>query len=60
MPSIVTGTLFTDPVNEFQAQGRTTNTYNLSDDAAWQHGRHYVQFGFHFQHIGVESYDRRV
>ena len=53
-----TGTLFTDPVNEFQTQGRTTNTYNLSDDAAWQHGRHYVQFGFHFQHIGVESYDR--
>ncbi len=58
VPSIVNGTLFTDPVNETQAQGRTTNTYNLSDDAAWQHGRHYVQFGFHFQHIGVESYDR--
>jgi hypothetical protein len=58
VPSIITGTLFTDPVNEFQTQGRTTNTYNLSDDAAWQRGRHYVQFGFHFQHIGVESYDR--
>jgi Carboxypeptidase regulatory-like domain/TonB dependent receptor len=58
VPDIITGTLFTDPVNEGQAQGRTTNTYNLSDDAAWQHGRHYVQFGFHFQHIGVESYDR--
>ena len=50
--------LFTNPVNEFQTQGRTTNTYNLSDDAAWQHGRHYVQFGFHYQHIGVEYYDR--
>jgi hypothetical protein len=58
VPDIVNGTVFTDPVNEFQAQGGTTNTYNLSDDAAWQHGRHYVQFGFHFQHIGVESYDR--
>ena len=57
VPGIVTGTLFTDPVNESQAQGRTTNTYNLSDDAAWQHRRHYLQFGFHFQHIGVESYD---
>ncbi len=45
-------------MNEFQPQGRTTNTYELSDDAAWQHGRHYVQFGFHCQHIGVESYDR--
>ena len=58
VPNIVNGTLFTDPVNEFQSQGRTTNTYNLSDDAAWQRGRHYVQFGFHYQHIGVESYDR--
>ncbi|MEO8370729.1 MAG: hypothetical protein ABI806_16210, partial [Candidatus Solibacter sp.] len=58
LPSIITGTLFTNPVNEFQTQGRTTNTYNLSDDAAWQHGRHYVQFGFQFQHIGVEYYDR--
>lgn len=58
VPYIITGTLFTNPVNEFQTQGRTTNTYNLSDDAAWQRGRHYIQFGFHFQHIGVESYDR--
>jgi hypothetical protein len=49
--------LFSNPVNTFLTQGRTTNTYNLSDDAAWQHGRHYVQFGFHFQHIGVESSD---
>ena len=57
VPDIVNNTLFTDPVNETQSQGRTTNTFNLSDDAAWQHGRHYVQFGFHFQHIGVESYD---
>jgi hypothetical protein len=56
-PYILTGTAFTDPINEFLTQGRTTNTYNISDDAAWQHGRHYVQFGFHFQHIGIESYD---
>ena len=58
LPNIIAGTLFTNPVNEFQTQGRTTNTYNLSDDAAWQHGRHYVQFGFHYQHIGVEYFDR--
>jgi hypothetical protein len=58
VPYILTGTLFTDPVNEFQTQGRNTNTYNISDDAAWQHGRHYIQFGYHFQHIGVESLDR--
>ena len=46
---------FCSPIRStsFRPQGRTTNTYNLSDDAAWQHGRHYVQFGFHGQHIGV-------
>src|SRR5450432_1512015 len=53
----LTGTLFSDPVNEFQPQGRQTNTYNLSDDAAYQRGRHYIQFGFHMQHVGVHSYD---
>ena len=50
--------LFSNPVNTFLTQGRTTNTYNITDDAAWQHGRHYIQFGFHFQHIGIESYDQ--
>jgi hypothetical protein len=53
----LTGTVFSDPVNEFQPQGRNTNTYNLSDDAAYQRGRHYVQFGFHMQQARVRSYD---
>jgi hypothetical protein len=57
VPYILTGTLFTDPVNEFQPQGRTTNTYSISDDASWQHGRHFVTFGFFFQKVNVESYD---
>jgi len=57
-PSGADNPLFTNPVNEYQPQGRTTNTYNLSDDAAWQRGRHYVQFGAHFQHIGLENYNR--
>ncbi len=54
---IVTGTLFTDPVAEFQPQGRATNTYSLSDNTALQHGRHYIQFGFHMQQIRVRAYD---
>jgi hypothetical protein len=53
----LTGTIFSDPVNEFQPQGRNTNTYNLSDDAAYQRGRHYIQFGFHMQQARVRSYD---
>jgi hypothetical protein len=54
---ILAGTLFSDPVNEFLPQGRRTNTYNLSDDASWQHGRHFIQFGYWMQHVRVASHD---
>ena len=53
----LTGMLYNDPVNEMQTQGRTTNTYSLSDDAAYQRGRHYIQFGYHMQDIRVRYYD---
>ena len=53
----LTGMTYSDPVNEFQPQGRNTNTYALSDDAAYQRGRHYIQFGFHGQDVRVRSYD---
>ena len=56
-PDILTGLAFSDPVNEFLPQGRTTNTFVLSDDAAYQRGAHYVQFGFHGQKVYVRSYD---
>ncbi len=56
-PYLLTGTIFSNPVNEFQTQGRTTNTYVFSDDAAWQHGALYLQFGFHAQKVRVRSYD---
>jgi hypothetical protein len=48
---------FSDPVNEFMPQGRNTDTYVISDDAAHQRGRHYIQFGFHGQRVLVRSYD---
>jgi len=53
----ITGMPFSDPVNEFQPQGRDTNTYAVSDAANWQHGRHNVQFGFDIQDIRVRTYD---
>jgi hypothetical protein len=56
-PYIVTGTVFTDPVAEFQPQGRATNTYSISDNAAYQKGTHYIQFGFHMQQVRVHEYD---
>lgn len=54
---IVTGTLFTDPVSEFLPQGRATNTYSISDNAAWQRGPHHVQFGAHYQGVRIHAYD---
>jgi hypothetical protein len=54
---LLTGTLYSDPVNEFLPQGRNTNTYSVSDDAAYQRGSHYIQFGFHGQDVLVRSFD---
>ena len=56
-PFQATGFAFTNPVDEGRPQGRATNTWALSDNAAWQQGRHYVQFGFHLQKIRVRAYD---
>jgi hypothetical protein len=53
---LLTGETFSDPVNEFMPQGRNTNTYVLSDDAGYQRGHHFIQFGFHGQHVYVRSY----
>jgi hypothetical protein len=54
---LITGMSFSDPVSEMLPQGRATNTWSASDNAAWQHGRHFLQFGFHMQRITVHSYD---
>jgi hypothetical protein len=54
---LITGMLYSDPVNEFMPQGRTTNTYSISDDASYQKGNHFIQFGFHGQQVRVRSYD---
>jgi hypothetical protein len=54
---LVTGMAYSDPVNEFLPQGRTTNTYTIFDNAAYAKGRHYIQFGFHNQDVRVRTYD---
>ena len=54
---IVTGTIFNDPVNELFPQGRNTNTYAITDDASYQRGSHYIQFGFSGQQIRIRSVD---
>ena len=56
-PYLIEGEIFNDPVNEAFPQGRTTNTYVITDDAGMQKGSHYLQFGFYGKQIRVRSYD---
>ncbi len=56
-PYLLTGEIYNNPVNEMLPQGRNTNTFDLSDDAAYQRGRHFIQFGFYGQRAYVRSYD---
>ena len=55
-PYLITGLIFSNPVNEFMAQGRATNTYQISDNVAYQRGKHFIQAGFHMNQIRVRSY----
>lgn len=56
-PFFFTGTSYTDPLSEFQPQGRITNTYVLQDNASYQKGRHNIQFGYHLQKVRIRAYD---
>ncbi|HEV8147614.1 MAG TPA: TonB-dependent receptor [Bryobacteraceae bacterium] len=38
-------------------QGRTTNTYNIRENAIWTKGRHTLNFGYQFQGITVRTFD---
>lgn len=51
------GTVFSNPVNTFRAQGRDTNTYVLNDNASFLHGRHNFQFGFTTQQVRTAPYN---
>ena len=56
-PYLLEGMIFNDPVNEAFPQGRNTNTYVITDDAGFQKGSHYLQFGFYGKQIRVRSWD---
>lgn len=55
--SILDGTIFSNPVNTFRAQGRDTNTYALNDNASYVRGAHNVQFGFQVQQIRTAPFN---
>jgi len=54
---LVSGTLFTNPVPTFMAQGRDTNTYPIQDNANWIRGTHQIAFGFQFQRINSSPFN---
>ena len=56
-PFLISGTAFTNPVNDFRRQGRDTNTYVLEDNANYSRGRHNIQFGFHAQFVHASPFD---
>ena len=55
-PFVLSGTLMTDPVNAFLAQGRTSNVYNLQDTANWTRGKHSVTLGVQTQQVRIAPY----
>ncbi|MBI1352719.1 MAG: hypothetical protein GC160_00125 [Acidobacteria bacterium] len=57
-PDVLTdGFLYTNPVVNFAPQGRRTNTFNWTDNAAYQLGRHNLRFGGQLQQVRVNTYD---
>ena len=55
--TLVSGTIFTDPMNTFLPQGRNSNVYSLQDNANWVHRSHSLSFGFQTQQIRVSPYN---
>jgi hypothetical protein len=54
---LVGGLVFNNPVNTFRAQGRTTNTYTVLDNASWVKGRHNIQFGGQWQKVTTAPFN---
>jgi hypothetical protein len=55
--SIVSGLVFSSPVNTFLNQGRKVNTYNFQDNANWLKGKHELAFGFQGQRLNVAPFN---
>lgn len=54
---IITQTIYSNPINLFQAQGRNTKTFDLMDNAAWFRGKHFLEWGFQGEQIRVRTHD---
>lgn len=56
-PYILAGMSYSNPVNTFRAQGRTTNTYTQQSNANYVRGRHSFYFGYQAQQIRTEPFN---
>ena len=45
---LVSGLIFSNPVNTYMPQGRQTNNYPIQSNASWVKGRHQITFGFQY------------
>jgi len=56
-PYFLSGFVFSNPVVNFEPEGRATETYNFMDNASWQAGTHSVRLGVSAQRVNVETYN---
>lgn len=54
---IITGMIYSNPLNTFRLQGRNTDTFNFADNASFVRGKHNFTFGTQNQMIRVQSYN---
>ena len=55
--SIVSGLLFTNPVNTFLNQGRNPHDYYIQDNATWLKKTHEISFGFQARLFSVSPFN---
>ncbi len=54
---LLTGLLFTSPLNNKLPEGRDTGTYSLQNNTNWLKGRHSLSFGYQGQFIRIPLFD---
>jgi hypothetical protein len=54
---LISNTIYSNPVNLFRANGRSTKTFDLNDNASWSRGAHTIRWGFQFEQNRIRTYD---
>lgn len=56
-PFYVQNLVFDNPITAYDPQGRSTDTYNLSNTTTWFKGAHNLQFGYQMQKVRSAPYN---